>query len=61
MGFTGVDDPYEEPVRPELVIETDQETIEESMARIFAKLEELEYLEQLKLQNIPEEDSNIIC
>ncbi len=44
-GLTGVDDPYEEPEHPELVIETDSETIEESVARIFAKLEELGYLE----------------
>ena len=43
--FTGVDDPYEEPEHPELVIETAKETIEESVARIFAKLEELGYLE----------------
>jgi len=42
--FTGVDDPYEEPEHPELVIETDKETIEESVGRIFAKLEELGYL-----------------
>ena len=39
--FTGVSDPYEEPLRPELVIETDQETIEESAAKIIAKLEAL--------------------
>ncbi len=43
--FTGVDDPYEEPENPELVIETDKETIEESVNRIFAKLIELGYLE----------------
>ena len=43
-GLTGVDDPYEEPEHPELVIETDKETVEESAARIFAKLEELGYL-----------------
>ncbi len=42
--FTGVDDPYEEPEHPELVVETDKETIEESISRIFAKLEELGYL-----------------
>ncbi len=41
----GVDDPYEEPEHPELVIETDKETIEESANRIFAKLVELGYLE----------------
>ncbi|MBV9713489.1 MAG: adenylyl-sulfate kinase [Ktedonobacteraceae bacterium] len=44
--FTGVDDPYEEPEHPDLVVETDKETVEESIGRIFAKLEELGYLEQ---------------
>ena len=44
-GFTGVDDPYEEPEHPELIVETDKETVDESVARIFAKLEELGYLE----------------
>lgn len=43
--FTGVDDPYEAPEHPELVIETDKETIEESVTRILSKLEELGYLE----------------
>ena len=43
--FTGVDDPYEEPEHPELIIETDKETVEESVERIFAKLEEQGYLE----------------
>lgn len=43
--FTGVDDPYEEPEHPELVINTDQETVEESIQRIFAKLEQLGYME----------------
>ena len=42
--FTGIDDPYEEPEHPELIIETDKETVEESIGRIFAKLEELGYL-----------------
>lgn len=44
-GFTGVDDPYEEPEHPDLVVETDKEMIEQSAAHIFAKLEELGYLE----------------
>src|SRR5579864_8065566 len=39
--FTGVDDPYEKPEDPEQVIETDKETVEESVACIFAKLVEL--------------------
>ena len=52
-GFTGVDDPYEEPQHPELVLETDKETVEESLGRIFARLEELGYLE-------PQEHANVL-
>jgi len=40
-GFTGVDDPYEEPVSPELRIDTEQHEPEESARIILAKLEEL--------------------
>ena len=36
--------PYEEPENPELVVETDKETVEESVNRIFAKVGELGYL-----------------
>lgn len=38
--FTGISDPYEEPLNPEVLIESDKETIEESVAKIVAKLEE---------------------
>ena len=44
-GFTGVDDPYEEPEHPELVVETDKETPAQSVQRILLKLQELGYLE----------------
>jgi adenylyl-sulfate kinase len=40
-GFTGVDDPYEEPRSPELVIDTEQHEPEESARIILAKLEQL--------------------
>lgn len=33
--FTGVDDPYEEPLDPELVLYTDKETIEESAQKVL--------------------------
>jgi adenylylsulfate kinase len=56
-GFTGVDDPYEEPEHPELVVETSKETIEESVGRIFAKLEELGYLEP---EEMPEEEARVV-
>jgi adenylylsulfate kinase len=42
--FTGVDDPYEEPEHPELILDTDKETIEESVRKVLNKIEELEYL-----------------
>jgi adenylylsulfate kinase len=41
--FTGISDPYEEPPNAELVIDTDKETIEESVGRVLAKIEELGY------------------
>jgi adenylylsulfate kinase len=40
-GFTGVDDPYEEPSSPELVVDTEEHSAEESAALIVAKLEQL--------------------
>ena len=42
--FTGVDDPYEPPLNPEAVIESDQETPEPSAAKVIAKLQELGYI-----------------
>jgi adenylylsulfate kinase len=43
--FTGVSDPYEEPLNPEILLETDKETLEESAARVIQKLNDLGYLE----------------
>jgi adenylylsulfate kinase len=43
-GFTGVDDPYEPPERPEVVVETDRMTPEESVDRVVRSLEELGYI-----------------
>jgi adenylyl-sulfate kinase len=37
--FTGVSDPYEEPLAPEIVVETDVESVETSAARIILELE----------------------
>ena len=42
--FTGVSDPYEEPLNPEVILETDQETSQESARKVIARLEELGYL-----------------
>jgi len=40
MGFTGVDDPYEAPLKPELVIHNDKVTPQEAAAQVLAYLEE---------------------
>ena len=38
--FTGVSDPYEPPLNPDVVVDTDQESIEESVGKIVAVLDE---------------------
>ena len=40
-GFTGVDDPYEDPTNPEIVVDTEEHEPEESARIILDKLEEL--------------------
>jgi adenylyl-sulfate kinase len=40
-GFTGVDDPYEEPTHPEIAVDTEGQEPEESAAEILTRLEEL--------------------
>jgi adenylylsulfate kinase len=37
--FTGVSDPYEEPLTPELIVATDRESREESLERLLGALE----------------------
>jgi adenylylsulfate kinase len=44
-GFTGIDDPYEPPPRPEVTCKTDQETVEESAQKVIDKLIQLKFLE----------------
>src|SRR5207237_10453672 len=39
QNFTGVSDPYEPPETPEIVVEPDRETVEESGNKILAYLE----------------------
>ena len=51
--FTGVSDPYEPPPNAEIVVNSATQTIEESMAIILRRLEELGYLPK---QEATEED-----
>jgi adenylylsulfate kinase len=43
--FTGLDDPYEEPLSPEVVVDSSVEKVEDSVGKIFARLRELGHLE----------------
>jgi len=59
--FTGIDDPYEEPENPEIIVDTENQTIEQSVTIIqdyieryiydFNK-EDLEELEKIEIYNI---------
>jgi adenylyl-sulfate kinase len=42
--FTGVSDPYEPPLNPEVVVRTSQQTPEQSADAVIARLERLGYL-----------------
>jgi len=54
--FTGVNDPYEEPEDAEVVLETGKETVEESVAKVLKKLEELGYAKGAPADGYSEED-----
>jgi adenylylsulfate kinase len=45
--FTGISDPYEAPLNPEVNCETHNETLEESVNKVISKLEEMGYLPAL--------------
>jgi adenylyl-sulfate kinase len=43
--FTGVSDPYEAPESPDVLIDSERESVEEAVAKILAALEEKRYIE----------------
>jgi len=54
--FTGVDDPYEEPRSPDVVVNTDVELPEESAGKILAKLQELGHISRAVTDSYGDED-----
>jgi len=42
--FTGVSDPYEPPLNPEVLVDSEKEDLHESVAKVVAKLEELGFV-----------------
>ena len=57
--YTGIDDPYEEPENPEVVVETDTTTPEECANKVLATLRELHYLEKKDIEISSEEEEKI--
>src|SRR4030081_3923176 len=54
--FTGVSDPYEEPLHPEVVCDTARETPDQSLARIIDTLERLGHLPRQVVDRLPPGD-----
>lgn len=50
--FTGIDDPYEEPLNPEVICYTAQESIEESVGKVIAELERYSYIPMRQLATL---------
>ena len=60
QNFTGVSDPYEEPLHAEVVVETDKETEAESLAKILCRLEELGYLPPSDGQSYTKQEEQVV-
>ena len=46
QGFTGIDDPYEEPLNPEVIVDTDVESVSQSLEKIWSTLCHLGYMKE---------------
>jgi sulfate adenylyltransferase/3'-phosphoadenosine 5'-phosphosulfate synthase len=51
--FTGVSDPYEAPINPEVVCDSSVETVEQSLAKVIDKLESLGHLPRQIVERLP--------
>lgn len=49
QGFTGIDHPYESPLSPEIICNTAQETVTESITKVIAELERLNYVPEQQM------------
>jgi len=58
--FTGLDAPYEPPVRPNIEIRTNEESPEESLARIIRVLEMLNWLPPEAKEGLSDEEAELI-
>jgi 3'-phosphoadenosine 5'-phosphosulfate synthase len=54
--FTGVNDPYEEPLHPEVVCDTSRETLQHSLSKVIDALERLGHLDREVRERLPDGD-----
>jgi ATP sulfurylase/adenylyl-sulfate kinase len=54
--FTGVSDPYEEPLHPEVVCDTSRESLRDSLSKVIEALERLGHLDRHVRERLPEGD-----
>src|SRR5207244_10860817 len=54
--FTGVSDPYEEPLRPEVTCDTSVESVEQSVTKVLDKMERLGYMQRRPFERLPSGD-----
>ena len=59
-GFTGIDDPYEDPPKAEIVVETTVETVEESVKKILHTLEVMGHIESTDTEEYSDEEEEQI-
>jgi sulfate adenylyltransferase/3'-phosphoadenosine 5'-phosphosulfate synthase len=52
--FTGVSDPYEEPLHPEVVCDTSRETLRQSLSKVLDALERLGHLDRPVRESLPD-------
>src|ERR1700730_3933700 len=52
--FTGISDPYEEPLHPDVVCDTSRESVDQSLAKVIAALERLGHLDRQVGERLPE-------
>jgi sulfate adenylyltransferase/3'-phosphoadenosine 5'-phosphosulfate synthase len=52
--FTGVSDPYEEPLHPEVVCDTSRESLQQSLAKVIDALARLGHLDREVRERLPE-------
>ncbi len=44
--FTGINHPFQEPITPEIIVDTEQQSIDECIDHIMARLEELDVMDK---------------